>query len=139
MSTIYEVDFISPCPVQDCINKQKSYHWIHHNCWGYEKITNEGEIRCIRCGTSGLFVDWKFQCENHSSNCVAYAFNDMEQKFQYVNDSFKQASPKGVANAFNVMALLSVKLEEKAFFALLMAKVGIQFLKKNNIIILYKS
>ena len=37
MSTISEVDFISPCPVQDCINKQKSYRWIHHNCGGYEK------------------------------------------------------------------------------------------------------
>ena len=109
MSTIDEVDFISPCPVQDCINKQKSYRWIHHNCGGYEKITNEGEIRCIRCGTSGLFVDWKFQCENHS---------------------FKKASEEGVAYALSVMAQLSVKPEEQAFIALLMAKVGIQFLKK---------
>jgi hypothetical protein len=109
MSTISEVDFISPCPVQDCINKQKSYRWIHHNCGGYEKITNEGEIRCIRCGTSGLFVDWKFRCENHS---------------------FKQASAQGVAYALSVMAQLSVKPEEQAFIALLMAKVGIQFLKK---------
>ena len=66
MSTIDEVDFISPCPVQDCINKQKSYRWIHHNCGGYEKITNKGEIRCVRCGTSGLFVDWNFECQNHS-------------------------------------------------------------------------
>ena len=109
MSTISEVDFISPCPVQDCINKQKSYRWIHYNCGGYEKITNEGEIRCIRCGTSGLFVDWKFQCENHS---------------------FKEASAQGVAYALSVMAQLSVRPEEQAFIALLMAKVGIQFLKK---------
>ena len=109
MSTIDEVDFISPCPVQDCINKQKSYRWIHHNCGGYEKITNEGEIRCIRCGTSGLFVDEQFKCENHSS---------------------KPVSAQGVAYALSVMAQLSVKPEEQAFIALLMAKVGIQFLKK---------
>lgn len=109
MNTIYEIDFISPCPVEGCINKKKSYRWIHHNCGGYEKITNEGEIRCIRCGTSGLFVDWRFQCENHS---------------------FKYASAQGVAYALSVMAQLSVKPEEQAFIALLMAKVGVQFLKK---------
>ena len=109
MSTIDEVDFISPCPVQDCINKQKSYRWIHHNCGGYEKITNEGEIRCIRCGTSGLFVDWNFECQNHS---------------------FKPASSQGIANAFSIMTQLVVKPEEQAFVALLMIKVGIQFLNK---------
>jgi hypothetical protein len=109
MSTIDEVDFISPCPVQDCINKSKSYRWVHSDCGGYEKITNEGAIRCVRCGTSGLFVDWKFRCENHS---------------------FKEASAQGVAYALSVMAQLSVRLEEQAFIALLMAKVGMQFLKK---------
>ena len=129
MNTISEVDFIAPCPVQDCLNIGKVFRWIHYNCGGYFKITNEGEIRCIRCGTSGLFVDWKFQCENHSSNCVAYAFNDMGQKFQYVNDSFKPASSQGVANAVSVMAQLSVP-EEQAFFALLLAKIANQFLNK---------
>ena len=108
MSTIDEVDFISPCPVQDCINKQKSYRWIHHNCGGYEKITNEGEIRCIRCGTSGLFVDWRFQCENHSFEC---------------------SSVQGVAYALSIITQLSVKPEELAFIYSLMAKVGGQFNK----------
>ena len=109
MNTIYEIDFISPCPVEGCINKKKSYRWIHYNCGGYEKITNEGEIRCIRCGTSGLFVDWKFRCENHS---------------------FKQASAQGVAYALSVMAQLSVKPEELAFIYSLMAKVGGQFYER---------
>ena len=109
MSTIDEVDFISPCPVQDCINKSKSYRWVHSGCGGYEKITNEGAIRCVRCGTSGLFVDWKFRCENHS---------------------FKEASAQGVAYALSVMAQLSVRPEEQSFIALLMTKVGNQFLKK---------
>ena len=108
MNTIYEIDFISPCPVQGCINKQKSYRWIHHNCGGYEKITNEGVIRCIRCGTSGLFVNWRFQCENHSFEC---------------------SSVQGVAYALSIITQLSVKPEELAFIYSLMAKVGGQFNK----------
>ena len=108
MSIIYEIDFISPCPVQDCINKRKLYHWTHSNCGGYEKLTNEGKIRCVKCGMTFLFIDQKFQCENHS---------------------FKQASVQGAAYALSVMAQLSVKPEEQAFIALLMSKVGVQFLK----------
>lgn len=114
MSTIKDIDFISPCPVQDCINNTKAYHWTHANCGGYEKITNEGEIRCLRCGTSGLFVDWQFQCQKHS---------------------FKDASAQGIAHALSIMAQLAVNPEEQLFIALLMSKVGQQFLKKNNIFI----
>ena len=109
MSTIYEVDFISPCPVQTCKNGSKAFRWVHHNCGGYEKITNVVKIRCTRCGTSGLFVDWNFECQNHS---------------------FKPASSQGIANAFSIMTQLVVKPEEQAFVALLMIKVGIQFLNK---------
>ena len=130
MSTIYEVDFISPCPVQTCKNGRKAFRWVHHNCGGYEKITKEGKIRCTRCGTSGLFVDWKFQCENHSSNGVAHGFNIMEQKFQCQNDSFKPASAQGVGNAFSVMTQLTAKLDEQAFIASLLPKIGNQFLNK---------
>ena len=109
MNTITEIDFVAPCPVQECINKDKSIRWTHYKCGGYEKITNEGKIRCIRCGTSGLFVDWKFQCENHS---------------------FKESSAQGICYALSIMAQLSIKPEEQTFIALLMGKVGEQFLKK---------
>ena len=108
-NTIEEVDFISPCPVQDCINEEKPIRWKHSNCGGYEKITNKGEIKCVKCGTSGLFIDWQFKCEKHS---------------------FKKSSAQGVAHALSIMAQLSVNPEEQLFIALLMTKVGQQFLNQ---------
>ena len=109
MNTIYEVDFIAPCPAQTCKHGRKAFRWKHHNCGGYEKITSEGKIRCTRCGTSGLFVDWNFECQNHS---------------------FKPASSQGIANALSVMTQLVVKPEEIGFIALLMVKIANQFLNK---------
>ena len=48
-----EVDFISPCPVEGCKNKETKIRWCHHNCGGYERITNQGKIYCLRCNTEG--------------------------------------------------------------------------------------
>ena len=107
-NTIKEVDFISPCPVEDCKNEKKPIHWKHSNCGGYVKITDKGEIKCVKCGTSDLFVNWLFQCEKHSP---------------------KESSPQGIAHALSVMAQLSVKPEEQLFIALLISKVAQQFLK----------
>ena len=112
-NTIKEVNFISPCPVQDCINEKKLIH-CKHSCGGYEKITDKGEIKCVKCGISNLFIDCLFQCENHS---------------------FKESSTQGVAHALNIIKQLSVKPEEQLFIALLITKVGQQFLNHNIFII----
>ena len=101
---ISEIDFVSPCPVEECINNKTSHRWSHHNCGGHEKITNQGNIYCLRCGTNGLFTDWKFNCGAHD---------------------FKYASIQGLSHALSVMAQLDTK--NQLFIAMLMAKVGEQF------------
>ena len=104
---ISEIDFKSPCPVQECINNSTVYTWIHHNCGGYEKITNQGIIYCCKCDRGGLFTDWKFKCGAHD---------------------FKYASAQGVCHALSVMAQLDT--ENQQFIAMLMVKVGEQFSNK---------
>lgn len=105
---IDEIDFISPCPVDKCINKSKQYHWTHHDCGGHEKITKEGMIRCLKCGKSGLFIDWQFKCEDHD---------------------FEYSSFQGMSHALSVMSQLNVGTEGQAFIATLMKKVGEQYNK----------
>ena len=62
-----EVDFVSCCPVSGCSNNNRftKLNWTHNNCGGYEKLNGLGNLRCIRCGTSGPIIDWKFRCESH--------------------------------------------------------------------------
>ena len=104
---ISEIDFVSPCPVEECKNKNTSYTWSHYNCGGHEKITNQGNIYCLKCGTNGLFTDWKFNCGAHD---------------------FKYASIQGLSHALSVMAQLDTK--NQLFIVSLMGKVGEQFEKK---------
>ena len=108
---ISEIDFVSPCPVEGCKNNSTAYKWVHHNCGGYEKITNQGSIYCCKCGKRGLFTDWKFNCGAHD---------------------YKYASAQGLCHALSVMAQLDTN--NQLFIAMLMGKVGQQFAKqiKNN-------
>ena len=109
---ISEIDFVSPCPVEECINNTTSHRWSHHNCGGLERITNQGKIYCLKCGTDGLFTDWEFNCGAHD---------------------FKEASAQGVCHALSIMAQLDTK--NQLFIVSLMGKVGEQFersIKKSN-------
>ena len=70
-----EIDFISPCPVQDCVNKNKCYRWTHNKCGGRLKLNDKGILRCLNCRTQGLFVDWPFNCGDHNDKrCLARGF-----------------------------------------------------------------
>ena len=93
---ITEIDFISPCPVQECVNKNKSYRWIHSDCGGREKLNDEGNLRCLKCATKGKFVDWKFNCGDHD---------------------YKEVSAQGVSHALAVMAQLAVEKSQQRFIA----------------------
>ena len=101
---ISEVDLIAPCPVKGCRNNQISYRWRHSHCGGYEKLTNQGKIYCLRCGTVGLIADWSFNCGEHDS---------------------REASVKEVCHILSVMSQLNTKYQQ--FFSLLMIKVLQQF------------
>ena len=104
---ISEVDFISPCPVEECINKKTMYRWRHHNCGGHEKVTNQGNIYCLRCRNDALFIDWKFNCGAHD---------------------FKQASSQGFSHALYILSQLDKK--NQLFIAQLNEKVSQQFIKQ---------
>ena len=93
---LVEIDFISPCPVEKCKNKNKMYRWLHVNCSGREKLSSEGEIRCLECKTHGPFVDWLFDCGEHD---------------------YKEVSAQGVAHALGIMAQIAVAPEEQLFIA----------------------
>ena len=101
---ISEIDFKSPCPVEECKNNSRVIRWTHHNCGGYEKITNQGKIICYKCGREGLFTDWEFNCGAHD---------------------YKYASAQGLYNALSVMAQLDT--ENQQCIVMLMVKVGKQF------------
>ena len=103
---ISEIDFVSPCPVDECKNKNTMYRWRHHNCGGYERITNEGKIYCLRCPTDGLFIDWRFNCGAHD---------------------FKQASSQGFSHALSILSQLDKKNQK--FIALLSKNVSEQYLR----------
>ena len=93
---IDEIDFISPCPIENCKNKRKMYRWLHNNCGGREKLSSKGIIRCLNCGKKGPFVDWLFDCGEHD---------------------FEEISAQGVIHALGVMAQLSVEESEQLFIA----------------------
>lgn len=101
-----EIDFVSPCPVQQCINKNKTYRWIHSNCGGREKLNSKGELRCLKCSTKGDFIDWRFDCGDHD---------------------YEEVSAQGVAHALAVMAQLAVERSQQRFIALTAAAIMQQF------------
>ena len=104
-----EIDFESPCPVQQCINNDKLIKWSHRNCGGHEKLTDKGELRCIKCGTKGRFVDWRFNCGDHD---------------------YLKASSQGVCHALSIMAQLSIKPNEQSFISTTCAVIMQQFVDK---------
>ena len=106
---ISELDFISGCPIEECINNGNKYRWRHFICGGYERITNQAKIYCLRCPTDGLFADWLFNCGAHD---------------------FKYASGQGFCHTLYIMSTLDKKNE--TFFLTLMTKVGQQLLNKKN-------
>ena len=101
---ISEVDLIASCPVKGCRNNATPIRWRHSHCGGYEKLTNQGKIYCLRCGTVGLIADWSFNCGEHDS---------------------REASVKEVCHILSVMSSFDTKNQK--FFSSLMPKVLEQF------------
>lgn len=64
---VTEIDFITACPVHECINFKEIYTWKHPNgnCKGKLRLTQEGTIRCTQCSNKWEIVKWEFECPNH--------------------------------------------------------------------------
>ena len=111
-STLTEIDFISPCPVQECINKNDPITWVHVVCGqGKMKLTDQGQLRCINCNRKGTFIDWKFDCGDHD---------------------YKEASRQGIAHALAIMAQLVGGENEQVFIATVTQCIMRQFLNEDE-------
>ena len=110
-STLEEIDFISPCPVQQCINKNEPITWVHVCGQGKMKLTEKGELRCINCQTQGLFIDWRFDCGDHD---------------------YEKASKQGIAHALAIMAQLVGGENEQLFIATVTHCIMRQFLNEDE-------
>jgi hypothetical protein len=110
-NSIYEIEFISPCPVQDCPNKGKKYRWLHTGCGGVEMLNYNGELRCVKCPKKGRFIDWKFNCGMHD---------------------YQPFSLWGIVECLSVMSQLHVEGGLQEFVAKTTQAVMKQFLEANG-------
>lgn len=104
---ITEIDFEAPCPVEQCKNKDDVIKWKHAKCGGKSILTDEGELRCAKCSTKGLFIDWRFDCGAHD---------------------YREASLQGIAHSLSIMSQLSVSLEQQNFIAKTTQKIMAQYI-----------
>ena len=63
---IKEISFIAPCPCQKCISNSKLYEW-KHDCEKIFSLTIDGNLKCSTCSFETPFIDYKFECDNHSN------------------------------------------------------------------------
>jgi hypothetical protein len=104
---IKEIYLISPCPVQDCVNKNKMYRWTHVKCGGGRlSLNDEGMLRCVKCGKKGKFVDFRFDCGDHDS---------------------KECSAQGVSHSLAFMAQRAEEKSQQKFIAKITASLMQQF------------
>ena len=91
---ITEIDFISPCPVQECVNKNRMYKWTHNQCGGRLKLNDEGMVRCLKCGTKEEFIDFRLNCGDHD---------------------YEDCSAQGIAHALAIMGLVAKEESRQKF------------------------
>ena len=61
---ITEFELISPCPVQECLTKDKLYKWTHKKCGETLTLDAKGMVNCHKCGKQVKYVDWPFNIQN---------------------------------------------------------------------------
>jgi hypothetical protein len=72
------VQLYIPCPAVGCSNRNSGgYAWIHsknghlmtstgqNDECGVLLISNQGQIRCVNCGTTSHFSNWNFNCRDY--------------------------------------------------------------------------
>ena len=62
-----EVDFICGCPVEGCTNTDDMIRWTCSKCGSYEKINEEGIVRCLKSNCLKCpLVCLNFKCAAHN-------------------------------------------------------------------------
>jgi len=64
--------FSAGCPIQNCKNSNTTINWVHATDNGDMYIFDDGHLECEDCGTSGLIIDWLFDCSAHDYQYASY-------------------------------------------------------------------
>ena len=77
-----EVDFICGCPSKNCNNERGDIKWTHRNCGKYEKINDEGIVRCLNSNDclNCPIVCLQFKCGKHDD----YRDFDPQQAYRII-------------------------------------------------------
>ena len=76
-----EVDFICGCPGKNCPNERGDIKWTHSICDEYEKINDEGIVRCLKNNClSCPIVCLQFKCGRHND----YREFDPQQAYRII-------------------------------------------------------
>ena len=106
-----EIDFISPCPAQECIYKDKMYKWTHNQCGGRLKLDGEGMLRCLKCRIKEEFVDFRLNCGAHD---------------------YEDYSAQGVAHALAIMGRIAEEESRKKFVTRVSSAIMKQILEREE-------
>ena len=107
-----EIEFVAPCPCQECHGKSQFYNWKHPNCGGKLQLTITGEIKCIRCEEKQKFIDWPFNCDKHENT---------------------KSSTEGMQHCFQGISLNANCEKKQEFIAKVTSIVINQFIDTKNI------
>lgn len=107
-----EIEFIAPCPCDECKNLDNVFNWKHPQCGGDLHLTRRGEIKCIRCEKKMLFSKWMFDCGKHQE---------------------QNATIEGMQKCFRMITLNATFTKKQLFIAKVTSEVMKQFIDEEKI------
>ena len=105
-----KIDFIMPCPVQECVERNILFKWNHKKCGQLLSLDKDGKVRCDKCKTCSNIIDFKFSCDEHED---------------------KEPSSIGFCRALTVLAQVAVDPSHQMLVAEVTGKVLKQFMEKD--------
>ena len=82
------INLVTPCPVNNCPNRNKYYQWTHQTCNEPLKLYRDGTVECDKCKQSRPFIKWNFKCEEHDHSKPTYLqMQDVLDVFELMGES----------------------------------------------------
>lgn len=106
-----EVDFICGCPGKNCTNERGDIKWTHSICDEYEKINDEGIVRCLKYNCLNCpIVCLQFKCGKHDN----YRDFDPQQAYRIIGQ-ISNLDLSGVGRQFcrNLRKAIDNQLDER--------------------------